>query len=210
MNKILNECHVTGVTGNGIFTALEELNTPWDMPGNLLDIEYYNNRSGTKIASNVTVNVTNIDTLASLLYHKYIKQWSKLWDTLSLDYNPIENYNMVETANNKHTDKANETDTSQTNITATGNSATYGFNSETSVPSDSTDTNSVGNGTSTHITDNTHEENNTLKRSGNIGVTTSQQLIQSERELYMWNFYEKVFADVDNVLTNPNYRIEEI
>ena len=41
-----------------------------------------------------------------------------------------------------------------------------------------------------------------LTRKGNIGVTTSQQMIQSERELDMWNyFYEVVFPSVDKLLT---------
>lgn len=45
----------------------------------------------------------------------------------------------------------------------------------------------------------------TLKRSGNIGVTTSQEMIQSERDLWVWNFLEMVFNDVDKVLTLPIY-----
>ena len=48
----------------------------------------------------------------------------------------------------------------------------------------------------------TETRNYTLTRSGNIGVTTSQQMIQSERELDMWNFfYSVVFPSVDKVLT---------
>lgn len=40
---------------------------------------------------------------------------------------------------------------------------------------------------------------------GNIGVTTSQQMIQSERELWMWDFFNQVFQDVDSVLTIDIY-----
>ena len=40
-----------------------------------------------------------------------------------------------------------------------------------------------------------------LERSGNIGVTTSQQMLQSERELWIWNFFrDVVFPDLDSVL----------
>ena len=49
----------------------------------------------------------------------------------------------------------------------------------------------------------------TLTRSGNIGVTTSQQMLQSEIELWQWNFYDQVFEDVDSVLTTPVYSIFE-
>ena len=40
-----------------------------------------------------------------------------------------------------------------------------------------------------------------LKRSGNIGVTTTQQMLQQERELWDWNYYNTVFKDIDNLLT---------
>ena len=44
-----------------------------------------------------------------------------------------------------------------------------------------------------------------LERSGNIGVTTSQQMIQSEIELWQWNFIQMIYKDVDSVLTCPKY-----
>lgn len=44
-----------------------------------------------------------------------------------------------------------------------------------------------------------------LERSGNIGVTTSQQMLQSEIELWQWTFIEQVYKDVDSVLTSPVY-----
>lgn len=48
-------------------------------------------------------------------------------------------------------------------------------------------------------------ETRTLKRHGNIGVTTSQQMIESELELRKKNFFEIVFRDVDNYLTLAIY-----
>lgn len=52
----------------------------------------------------------------------------------------------------------------------------------------------------------THSETRTLTRSGNIGVTTSQQMIQSERDLQMFNvFYDGVFSDIDKVLSIATY-----
>ena len=42
----------------------------------------------------------------------------------------------------------------------------------------------------------------TLTRSGNIGVTTTQQMIQAQRELLLWDyFYKIVFPDIDKLLT---------
>lgn len=43
-------------------------------------------------------------------------------------------------------------------------------------------------------------ETEEITRSGNIGVTTTQKLVQEERELWMWNFFETVFSDLDTIL----------
>lgn len=45
-----------------------------------------------------------------------------------------------------------------------------------------------------------------LTRNGNIGVTTSQQMIQSERDLWLWNYFRgTVYPDIDRILTLPIY-----
>lgn len=40
----------------------------------------------------------------------------------------------------------------------------------------------------------------TLRTHGNIGVTTSQQMLQSELELREYNFWQKVFKDIDKTI----------
>ena len=53
---------------------------------------------------------------------------------------------------------------------------------------------------------NTTTRNYRLTRSGNIGVTTSQQMLAQERDAWIWNFFrEIVFPAVDRVLTIPIY-----
>lgn len=44
-----------------------------------------------------------------------------------------------------------------------------------------------------------------LTRKGNIGVTTSQQMIESEYELRKWLFFEEVMLDIDKLLTLSIY-----
>lgn len=59
------------------------------------------------------------------------------------------------------------------------------------------------------VKDGTHMENGsqdrTLSRHGNIGVTTSQQMINSEIELWQWDFFSGVFKDIDKILTIQTY-----
>ena len=57
----------------------------------------------------------------------------------------------------------------------------------------------------TGYTEETETGTRKLTRSGNIGVTTSQQMIESEIALWQWNFIESVYKDVDKVLTIPKY-----
>lgn len=61
---------------------------------------------------------------------------------------------------------------------------------------DSTDTETRNLASSNNGTEDTERE---LHRSGNIGVTTTQQMMQSEIELWQWNFFKTVFNDIDDV-----------
>lgn len=134
------------------------------------------------------------------------------------------------TVSTTHTGTQGTSDNNTVSGTSTGSAdrGLYGFNSSESV-GDSTDsttntTSTTATGSSTRTdnltdsrTDNTtrtrtdnlsesesgtHSDTRTLTRSGNIGVTTSQQMIEAERELNKWNyFYNIVFPSIDKVLT---------
>ena len=111
------------------------------------------------------------------------------------------------------------------------NSGVYGFNSTAVSPSgkedgtknttDNIETTTSGETKNTGTDTFTKNENSsesgskssteqgktdrTLRRSGNIGVTTTQQMLQSEIDLWMWDFFSGVFKDVCSVLTIPVY-----
>ena len=44
-----------------------------------------------------------------------------------------------------------------------------------------------------------------FERTGNIGVTTSQQMLQSEIELRQWAWLDQVYADIDKVIALQTY-----
>ena len=46
----------------------------------------------------------------------------------------------------------------------------------------------------------THTGTETLTRSGNIGVTTSQQMLESEFKVRQYDFYKMIYNDIDSVL----------
>lgn len=226
----LNSVYPEWVT-KGIFSYLNALEVPWknDVSGNQLDIIYHGSRSGNKIIGslienyldNNTVSDDNKIIIAQAIYTIYIKNWNALYKTLSLEYNPIENYSMTETENVQDTHKGTlesngnntNTYTETTLVDDTSNNQLWGFNSTDSVNSDKQTGDTTRDVDSTM--DSTHKNTDretkditsdrTLKRSGNIGVTTSQQMIESERQLWLWNFFESVFSDIDKILVLKIY-----
>lgn len=118
------------------------------------------------------------------------KTFTNRTDTKELTYSNRYNINTKSFDNRKDitTTQENNTNTQTFNDTITKN----GSNTETLSQND----NGTLNGTNTR----------TLTRSGNIGVTTTQQMIQQQRELLLWDyFYKIVFPDIDKILTLTIY-----
>lgn len=227
--KTLIDVFPDWLTGGGIFDALDSLNVPWAESGisALLDTEYYGNVSGDKLISplvqkiltNGTLSETDIILLANTIFALNSANWAKEWATLSAQYDPIENYSMLEIMTNDetvteygktHTRTDDTTQEETPDITVENDNAVYGFNSSQSVPTGeqtqgTSGTNTITNtGTVTDVDsgEDTHTRNYRLTRTGNIGVTTSQQMLESERKLWLWNFFRDiVFPDVDRILT---------
>lgn len=65
---------------------------------------------------------------------------------------------------------------------------------------DTTTRNLVDSTDQTVTKDNEGTEHEETHRYGNIGVTTTQKLIQEERNLWLWNFFDEVFNDLDKEL----------
>ena len=118
------------------------------------------------------------------------------------------------------------TETGESSASGSTENDIYGFNSVNAVNdiSNENTSNATAETTTTETRTDNLSENSTrtdnlknvgtgetstvrnLTRSGNIGVTTSQQMIESERHLYLWNFfYTIVFPSVDKVLTIATY-----
>lgn len=155
-----------------------------------------------------------IQLLTPQIYERFGVKWKKLYDALvNSQYNPLNNYDMEEkrTPNLTHTETYNNvTDTRTPNLTTSGSAnattGVYGFNgtsAKDSAQNDGTSSESV-TGTDTNVktgnTTNTETGTDTLTRKGNIGVTSSQQLIESEWELRKHDFYAMIYKDIDSIL----------
>lgn len=228
-----------GETGRCIFEYLQSYDVPWKTLDiyDMLDAEYLYNIAGDRFISPLvrsrldpdtnTLDIREKDFLADLIFNLCGQRWNKLWATLNLEYNPIENYKMTEEMDSDTTDVTygstetdtfvhGKTETRTDNLTEVSETGIQGFNSSSYSNSDKYTTDNTGtqtvadSGTDTntkaHTGKDTHERNYTLTRAGNIGVTTSQQMIESERALWNWQFfYDVVFPDINRVLTLSMY-----
>ena len=75
-----------------------------------------------------------------------------------------------------------------------------GTTTTTDSGTDTTTRNLVDSTDQTVTEDNEGTEHEETHRYGNIGVTTTQKLLQEERNLWLWNFFDEVFSDLDKEL----------
>ena len=81
------------------------------------------------------------------------------------------------------------------------NVSTEGGTTTTTDSGTDTTTRNLVDSTDQKVTeDNEGTEHEETHRYGNIGVTTTQKLIQEERNLWLWNFFDEVFNDLDKEL----------
>ena len=135
--------------------------------------------------------------ISKIINMKFVFNWNKLAEATFGDYNPIENYNMIE---NKKTDFEEHT---VTDNTETVTNSYNGFNADDMKPVSKSET--EGNIDSTK-TDTGTSANNELTRHGNIGVTTSQQMIESSYKLAQKNILDIIYRDIDSILFIDYYK----
>lgn len=181
------------------------------------------------------LTLANKQKLANVIFNLFKIQWEHEYALLSAEYDPISNYDMEEhetPAEVTHTITPAETTNTLTPAETTvetlppkltTESEVSAFNSSGYADSDKvTSSGDINNkGTESIDVDTagsnklevdtagsdvfTVQKERTLTRKGNIGVTTTQQMMQSELELWKWNFYRSVFKDIDSVLTLKIY-----
>lgn len=199
----------------GILQKIENLTgveLPWTESNSLLDIDYVYRWSGYKsisplvahlLSEDGTMSESGYNTLAGIVWSHFGTPWTKKYNALMTQYAPLENYDMTEEEDNSIVDDATThiTGDATNNVTSTtGSRSVYGYNSSSPVPSES---DSGSTSTDTDMTtdyDNERTIDRTLTRHGNIGVTTSQQMLQSELELRSYKFFEEVYKDIDSIL----------
>lgn len=159
------------------------------------------------------------NTINAIVHQLAPYKWTKLLETLTLDYNPIWNVDGTTTTvygehittdangqrhtvvnnGNRHNDNVLYTvpyDTSTEHKTGRDESITAASTDSTTTDA-VTDTNTSGSHT------------DTVTRQGNQGITSTQTLINQEREVVNFNLYRVILSDIIEAITIPIYEVED-
>ena len=134
-----------------------------------------------------------------------MERWVK---ALSINYDPLENYDRREewydngsrNANTKRNESASGHDDSTSSGSGNTTNERSAFDASDYSPHDKSDSTSSGSNSSNSTTSafgNIDEKENTSntrtgRAHGNIGVTKSQQMLESELEIARWNLYDEI------------------
>lgn len=194
-------------------SVFDELSLPADMSRQTL-IDSILMRSGEfEVLYSDPELMTKLVGIWSRKYYDTFSRWTK---ALRIQYDPLNNYDRTEEIeditmrNEKSNTKTDGSNKTKSKVDVTTDNDTDSTFSESAYneadPSEkSTDhsendvhtvTKSKGEGEDHSTTDGTRAEDGSYKRKahlyGNIGVTTSQQMLESELNLGYWNLYNKI------------------
>lgn len=138
----------------------------------------------------VTTKAERTAKLVDVLLVKYGNNWNRICGAFNESYNPLDNYNMIE----------HEEVNSKVTATSGSKAKVYGFNTTSDDPVNDNEVEME------NTSEGTKDDNfRDLTRRGNIGVTTSQQMLESELELRKYNLLDAIFNDIDKVICLKNY-----
>lgn len=140
--------------------------------------------------------------------NKWNRTFEKWLKALSEEYNPLHNYDRHEIYTDTHSEDEkisrveNAVASDNSNSSGSGNTENKvsAYDVSTYQPHDEADTSSTGhnesNSNTTATGNNNRNTSGTIKHDahlyGNIGVTTSQQMLKDELDIDTWNIYEHI------------------
>lgn len=144
--------------------------------------------------SELEILITDPDTMKDMLYYWSLRRqpvWQKLLDSCLFKYNPIWNV-----------DGDVQTDRSGSNENDYGKGGTSEDQTITQVAAfdssgwqNASKENSTGSWTEDGGDHGSHEDSEHVRRTGNIGVTMTQDMIQRERDIALFSWYDYIITD---------------
>ena len=123
----------------------------------------------------------------------HYRTFDKWINALNIEYSPLENYDRIENYTGSGDRSGTNSSTSSNSESGTGTDTTTksAFNSSSYEPYERVQSTNSSNGSGTLSGSDSNEYSDTheLRTHGNIGVTTSQQMLESEWEVAKLNVY---------------------
>lgn len=122
--------------------------------------------------------------------------WNHLASTITAEYNPIENYDRMEEWEDLSTNTSRYTNSANNTSSGSTKEQVYGYN-DLQTPADNSASTSASTSADTSDSTGTGTSSGSRKgrAHGNIGVTTTQAMLESERQVATFNFYDTVIRD---------------
>lgn len=157
----------------------------------------------------VYANPSAMQSLIGIWSNRMQDTFKRWVDALAIEYAPLENYDRHESwaDHQEGTGSSDSTGSVSTTTSDTSELTKSAFNESGYSPYEKT-TNSGTLGSNTTDGTDTEMENDSTHNGrihGNIGVTTSQQMLQAELDLGYWNVYEKISELFLQEFTIPVY-----
>ena len=144
-------------------------------------------------------NPKTLKSVIGIWSSAHLTQWERLWTTTQLEYNPIENYDRKEdwTDRNQTSSSVKSIDKGTGNTSNNDVTKNAGFDSGNLVTSSQNDNKSESNSTQEGESsgESSEKQEHSGRMHGNIGVTTTQQMINEEREVNQWNMYDYLVTE---------------
>lgn len=131
----------------------------------------------------------------------YDYKWAKLYETTQLDYDPIANVDARITETREIDDRHTEDTIGGANVTTTNGAAPM----ESSAYHNQSQSNTQSQEHIDQHDEDAYKDVITTERHGNIGVTSTQDLIRQERDVADMNMLDTIMADVINFVTYPYF-----
>lgn len=142
--------------------------------------------------------------IASVVNGRFGDNMASIWNAyFNTAYSPLENYSMEETRTPNLTHESVTSRNTDSKVETKGSTSIVPFNdTESTLTGESDGESTTSEGYTKNYINNSLVEtgNEKLTRHGNIGVTSSQQLLESELALRKLDFQELLFKNIDSVL----------
>ena len=212
LKDLLDKIFKTETTGKGIFSAIidkDKSNYGTDILEFLKEFKnidflhyyLYSKKPLTNLGLSLYNERLSLENFAQMCIDMYSDKWIKLYNVLlKAEYKPLDNYSMTE--NETTTGTSDSKNNSATSVQTSNENSMAAFNSDSEYVSQTkSQATQKGSKEQNETTLNTNANQDIkLTRSGNIGVTTSQQMLQSEIDLRQKNNYLKILFDDINFL----------